>query len=215
MSLQNRVNPFGEIFASESRGTFTGNRGVIHRNKKIITPFKTKYWITCALEYKNAKRQVMTEKRWTELFFLDEATAFAAGHRPCAFCRYPKFKLFKNLWLEANEKNYYLPDTSVKSIDAVLHAERIDGNGRKIFFYDNLENLPNGTFIQPENSGDCYMYFDKKLLRWTPFGYAEILEIPGNTSVKVLTPKTVVAVFLKGYVPDIHASKNSRESIIP
>ena len=214
MPLQNRVNPFGEIFVSESRGTFTGNRGVIHRNKKIIAPFKTKYWITCALEYKNAKRQVMTENRWTELFFLDEATAFAAGHRPCGFCRHPKFKLFKNLWLEANEKNHYLPDTSVKSMDAVLHAERIDSDDRKLFYYDILYNLPNGTFIQPENSEDSYLYFNKKLLRWTPFGYAETLELPNNTSVKVLTPKTVVAVFLKGYMPEIHETGYSRGSII-
>ena len=211
MPLQNRVNPFGEIFVSESRGTFTGNRGVIHRNKKIITPFKAKYWITCALEYKNAKRKVMTENRWTELFFLDEATAFAAGHRPCAFCRYPKFKLFKNLWLEAHEKSYGLPDTSVKSMDAVLHAERIDTSGRKIFYYDILENLPNGTFVQPENYEGSYLYFNKKLFRWTPFGYTETLEFPNNTLVKVLTPKTVVAVFLKGYVPEIHASKDSGE----
>ncbi len=215
MSLQNRVNPFGEIFESESRGTFTGNRGVIHRNKKIISSFKTKYWITCSLDYKGFRRQVMTENRWTELFFLDEATAFAAGHRPCAFCRNATYKIFKKLWLDVNSKNFNLPDDSIKSIDQILHAERINTKGEKIVFTDVLERLPSGIFVKfNDETKDCFLYYNQQLLKWTPFGYSEIIPLPKQLEVKVLTPKSIVNVFLKDYVPDIHISaKNLFERV--
>ncbi len=206
MPLQNRVNPFGEIFVSESRGTFTGNRGVIHKNKKIVAPFKTKYWITCVLKYKGFRRQVMTENRWTELFFLDEATAFAAGHRPCAFCRNAEYKTFKKLWLDINAKNYELPDDSIKTIDKILHAERINIKGEKILFTATLKELPNGVFVQLIGTPEIYLYFNKQLLKWTPFGYTEILLLPPKTEIKVLTPKSITRVFAGGYVPEIHLS---------
>jgi len=98
--LQNRVDPLGNIIKTPARGQWMGNRGVIHNDKKeILRPFKLKAWITCKLEFKNWKRQVMTPNRYTELFFLDEATAFGAGHRPCFECRRDDYNLFKSYWL--------------------------------------------------------------------------------------------------------------------
>lgn len=128
MPLQNRVNPFSKIIATPERGAFTGNRGVIHNiQKEIIKNHAVKYWITCLLKYKNMHRAVMTPNRWTELFFLDEATAFAAGHCPCGFCRHADFKRFKNLWIQANGAQYnFSGNTSMKEIDAIIHAERLD-----------------------------------------------------------------------------------------
>ena len=206
MPLQNRINPFGEIFVSESRGTFTGNRGVIHKNKKIVACFKTKYWITCVLEYKGFRRQVMTENRWTELFFLDEATAFAAGHRPCAFCRNAVYKTFKKLWIDSNAKNYELVDHSIKTIDKILHAERINIEGEKILFTATLKELPDGVFVQLTDTTESYLYFNQQLLKWTPFGYTKIFPLSPQTEVKVLTPKSITNVFAGGYVPEIHFS---------
>ena len=85
MSLPNRVNPFGELFATPARGTLMGNRGgVIHNAaQQIVRQYRSRQWITCKLEFKGRRRKVMTPGLYTELFFLDEAVALAAGHRPC------------------------------------------------------------------------------------------------------------------------------------
>ena len=133
MPLQNRVNPFSTLISTPERGAWTGNRGVIHNElKEIVKNHAVKYWITCDLKYKGARRNVMTPNRWTELFFLDEATAFAAGHRPCGFCRHPDFKRFKQLWLMTNGAQYGLTaHTKMDIIDTYIHHERLDQNGLK------------------------------------------------------------------------------------
>lgn len=206
MPLQNRVNPFGEIITSTSRGTWMGNRGVLHKNKKIVTPFKLLNWITCVLQYHGIRRNVMTDGRYTELFFLDEATSFSAGHRPCAECRRIDYTRFKKLWLEANQDHYELPDQTMKSIDKINHTERMDASGKKKFYTARLSSLPDGSFVQPEAGPDVYLTIKGKLLRWTEFGYDAVITLPPETTVKVLTPKSYVRTFEKGYVPHIHDS---------
>ncbi len=208
MPLQNRVTPFGDIIQTPERGAWTGNRGVIHKNKAIIRPFRTTAWITCLLEYKNMRREVMTENRWTELFFLDEATAFAAGHRPCAFCRHIDFKRFKSLWLTANKNRYSLNDEKMTSIDAILQAERIDAAGKKKTYFERLENLPSGVMIVHENKKPV-LYWEGRLLEWSPGGYINTRFIENNVMVKVLTPESVVRVFRLGYIPQIHRTANA------
>ncbi|HEY0652814.1 MAG TPA: hypothetical protein VGD65_06790, partial [Chryseosolibacter sp.] len=112
--LQNRVDPFGSIISTAARGTWMGNRGVIHNEQKQITrPFKHKAWITCVLEFKDRRRTVMSPGRWTELFFMDEATAFAAGHRPCFECRREDAKRFKECWLKGNPSHQFSMSTSI------------------------------------------------------------------------------------------------------
>lgn len=206
MSLQNRVNPYGEIIASSSRGTWMGNRGVLSKNKKIVKPYKLLNWITCVLEYRGIRRPVMTDGRYTELFFLDEATSFSAGHRPCAECRRADYTRFKQLWLEANEKYYELPNRNMKTIDAINHAERMDAEGNKKGYTDRLSHLPNGVFIQPENDNDAFLHVNGKLLRWTEYGYDSVIKLPPESRVNVLTPKSYVRTFAKGYMPHIHDS---------
>jgi hypothetical protein len=207
MPLQNRVSPFSTLTATPERGKWTGNRGVIHNaDKQIVRNYAIKYWITCELKYKNFQRKVMTPNRWTELFFLDEATAFAAGHRPCGFCRHPDFKRFKSLWLLANGERYDLKeDTKIDIIDALIHQERLNENGLQKTFKANLSTLPDGTFITLRESSKAYLWYQKNLFEWSFSGYAKNIEFVQNQEVEVLTPFSYVETFRAGYLPQINS----------
>lgn len=208
MPLQNRVNPFSTLISTPERGAWTGNRGVIHNERKeIIKNHAVKYWITCVLEYKGSRRSVMSPNRWTELFFLDEATAFAAGHRPCGFCRHADFKRFKDLWLKANGEQYGLTSkTKMDIIDAIIHQERLDKNGVQKTFKSTLTALPDGTFITLDEIGKAYLWYQQNLYEWSFSGYTKVFQIDKNQEVTVLTPLSYVAVFKAGYVPEVHFS---------
>src|SRR5215472_1724628 len=147
MPLQNRVDPFGNLFSTPARGTMMGNRGgVLHANRKIVRLYKSRRWITCVLEFKDRRRIVMTEGRYTELFFLDEATALAAGHRPCAECRRVKFNAFRDAWRRASGlKDVPLAD----EMDLALHLARIDKR-EKVTYRAAISSLPDGCFVQIE-----------------------------------------------------------------
>ncbi len=209
MPLQNRVTPFGKIVFSPQRGTFTGNRGVIHNaNKEIVRKYALKAWITCRLEYKGAHREVMTPNRWTELFFWDEATAFAAGHRPCAYCRNADFKKFKSLWLKANREEFKIGDESMKFIDTILHTERMAMQNGAEYIY-HLEDLPDGTMVcYFDDESASYLWWKKTLYVWGETKY-EKLEIDYSSSdqlIRVLTPPSIINTFREGYVPQIAMS---------
>lgn len=208
MPLQNRVNPFSNLISTPERGAWTGNRGVIHNERKeIIKNYAVKYWITCVLKYKNARRNVMTPNRWTELFFLDEATAFASGHRPCGFCRHADFKRFKELWIIANGEQYGLTNkTKMDIIDAIIHQERLDKNGVQKTFKSTLTALPDGTFITLDEMDKAYLWYQQNLYEWSFNGYTKVLQLDKDKEVTVLTPLSYVAVFKAGYVPEVHFS---------
>ena len=208
MPLQNRVNPFSTLISTPERGAWTGNRGVIHNERKeIIRNHAVKYWITCVLNYKDAQRSVMSPNRWTELFFLDEATAFAAGHRPCGFCRHTDFKRFKDLWLKANGEQHGLTTkTKMDIIDAIIHQERLDKNGSQKTFKSTLNALPDGTFITLDEVDKAYLWFEQNLYEWSFSGYTKVSQFDKNQEVTVLTPLSYVAVFKAGYVPEVHFS---------
>jgi hypothetical protein len=208
MPLQNRVNPFGQLIATPERGAWTGNRGVIHNDRKeIVKNYAIKPWITCALEYKDMHRIVMTPKRWTELFFLDEATAFGAGHRPCGFCRAADFKRFKSLWLQVNGSQYNFSEkTKMSEIDAIIHQERLDENGLKKTFKAPLVTLPDGTFISFDGSEKSFLWFQQCIYEWSFNGYTKFTFFDKNQKVNVLTPMSYVEVLRNGYVPQIHFS---------
>jgi hypothetical protein len=200
--LQNRVDPFGNIIETKARGTIMGNRGVIHNDQKQITrAFKHQAWITCVLEFKGRKRPLMTPDRWTELFFLDEATAFAAGHRPCFECRREDAKRFKSCWLKGNPGYKFTMKTSIKEIDEVMHRERIDSKGQKVTHQCLSSDIPEGTFIVKD--GDPYLFRNNGLHRWTPFGYERSSTIPKSLKMTVLTPKSIVNAFRAGFVPQM------------
>jgi hypothetical protein len=200
--LQNRVNPFGEIISTPARGSFMGNRGVIHNERQQIThAFKHKQWITCALEFKGRKRTVMTPGRWTELFFLDEATAFAAGHRPCFECRKEAAKRFKSCWIAGNPSYNFTMTTSIKEIDVVIHRERIDIAKKKVLHQRMWSDMAEGTFVVAD--GDPYLFSKGNIHRWTPFGYDSSIAVPDASLLTVLTPYSIVNALQAGYIPQI------------
>jgi hypothetical protein len=202
--LQNRVDPFGNIIRTTARGSLMGNRGVIHNERKEITQlFKLKAWITCALEFKGRKRAVMTPRRWTELFFLDEATAFAAGHRPCFECRREDAKRFKSFWVMGNPTFNFNMKTPIKEIDEIIHMERVDGEKKKVIHQRVPSDIPEGTFILID--AEPYLFSKGKLYKWTPFGYENNIAMPEASLVSVLTPNSIVNAFRAGYLPDMKA----------
>jgi hypothetical protein len=208
MPLQNRVDPFGNIFRSPARGTFMGNRGgALHNDdREIVRSFKSKRWIACVLEFRGRYRRVMSPRRYTELFFLDEAVAFAAGHRPCAECRRERFNAFKNVWRSANQtERGRIPGAD--EIDAEMHPTRIDARRRKVTYEAALDSLPSGCFIKMDEH--AYLVWDDALLLWTPTQYSKRICKPGKLIVAVLTPQPIVQCFRQGYEPEIHHSWRS------
>ncbi len=202
MPLQNRVTPFGDIVALAGRGTLTGNRGIIHNaEKRIVRPWQVKRWIACALDFRGRKREVMQPNRWTNLFFLDESTAFSAGHRPCAECRNADYKRFRTLWETVHGQT-----AGADAIDAVLHANRLNER-RKRTYHAPIDTLPDGTFI----AIDCepWLIWGDERLQWSDTGYVEKRKRESSVEVEVLTPKPIVDVFDAGYRPAIHPTAQS------
>jgi hypothetical protein len=204
---RNRVTPWGEIIATPARGTFMGNRGVLHNAAgHIKRPWQLKRWIVCVLEFRGRRRQVMTPGRYTELFFLDEATALTAGHRPCAECRRDRFLAFCDAWRASHSCRQGRRRPSATDIDSCLHAERTaDG------YRCNLGSLPDGVFVTVPAWGEqAYLVWGERLLAWSPRGYGEDRRRPKGADVHVLTPRPTVAAIQAGYVPDVHASGRDR-----
>lgn len=203
MPLQNRVTPLGAIERDSAKGTFMGNRGVLHdSNKELKRQFKTKAWITCLLEFKGRQRELMSPGFYTELFFLDEVTAFAAGHRPCAECRRARFNEFRDAWSAANN---WSGDSKVRApeMDKVLHQERIE-NERKVTWKGKLADLPHGAMFQV--GSESYAVFQDRVLAWSFEGYREASTAGLPEMVDVLTPQSVVKSFSAGFRPEFHSS---------
>jgi len=208
MPRQNRVTPFGDIRAIVERGTFMGNRGVLHDEEgHIRRAWQVKRWLICVLEFRGRKRTVMTPRRYTELFFLDEATALAAGHRPCAECRHERFLAFCNAWRTTHQKNGVSARPSATEIDTRLHAERILSDRSKRLVTANLDVLPNGVFVQrADRPAHAFLLWDDGLLPWSPAGYGRRQARPEGEKVLVLTPQSTVATIRRGYLPEVHMS---------
>ena len=206
MPFQNRVDPWGRLHAVAARGTLLGNRGILHdRNKSIVAQWKTKAWITCRLVWKGRRRTLMMPGSYTELFFLDEATAFSAGHRPCAECRRERFREFKLGWRTANSEMIASSEPAVSQIDKILHAERVLRGGMKVTYEAALGTLPDGTMI--EVGGAAYLIWEKRLWQWSFTGYTERKEShPWQRRVQVLTPASIVRMFRDGFRPEVHES---------
>jgi len=197
--LQNRVDPYGNLIKSPARGTFMGNRGLLHNEKQEIRRlFKLTAWITCVLEFKDRKRPVMAPGQYTELFFLDETTSFAAGHRPCFECRRAEATAFKTFWLKGNPEYGFNAKTPIKAIDDILQQERIDQNNKKVTFLEYPDALPDGTFIIFKN--EPYLIRNGMMYFWSVEGYG-IAKLLPKEKLSVLTPKSVVKTFRTGYLP--------------
>jgi len=202
--LQNRVAPTGEIVAIPERGLLMGNRGGrIHQRGKVLGPrrWASKQWIACALTFKGRKRTVMSAGSYTELFFLDEATALAAGHRPCFECRHGDALRFAECWQRAEglEKR-----PRAQSIDKRLHGERLTPDGGKATTSLGLDTVPDGAMVLWD--GQAQLVFRGYLLTWTPAGYERMRQQPAGLDVDVLTPPSTLAALAVGYRPMLHPS---------
>jgi len=197
MTLQNRVTPDGEIIADPARGTLMGNRGILHdaRQRLGAARWRHPHWIFCRLAFKGRRREVMTPRRYTELFFLDAATALAAGHRPCCECRREDFRSFQAAWRRA-----FGQGASAGVIDRALHQARVEPRSRRqIRFEAPLDDLPDGAFVLLRDvPSPPLLVQGDRLLPWRPGGYGPPRgRRPGP--VIVLTPAPTVAVLRAGY----------------
>lgn len=208
MPRQNRVTPFGEIIATPERGTLMGNRGVLHDGHGTIKRnWNGTRWIICLLDFKERKQEVMKPDCYTQLFFLDEATALAAGHRPCAECRRPRFLEFCAAWKKAHPGDGEQAKPSATVIDDRLHADRLTPDRSQRTFVATLDDLPDGAFVTVVGSGpQAYLVWGDHLLAWSPGGYVERRRRPQGEKVTVLTPGATVGTIRAGYAPAVHPS---------
>jgi len=202
MPLQNRVTPTGDIIATADRGMFTGNRGIIHdtATKTLLTRrWASRAWLTCVCEFRGRRRDVMSGRSWTELFFLDEATAFAAGHRPCFYCRRDDAVRFRAAWEAGNR----LASVLARDIDGALHRERLAGTKKRLHACTiPPRELPDGAMVQ--EGTESYLIARGRVLQWTPGGYRKAdNEIEGAL---LLTPPSTLRALSAGYRPVLHPS---------
>ena len=200
MPLQNRVTPTGDIIATPHRGMFTGNRGIIHdpATKTLLKKrWSSPAWLTCTCEFRGRHREVMAQQSWTELFFLDEATALAAGHRPCFYCRRDDANRFRSAW----EKGNRVHNVRMHDMDTVLHHERLDhGRKRLHALLMPLDQLPDGAMAQ--QGDESFLVMRGRALLWSPAGYTSVEHHPGAATL--LTPPSTLRAMNAGYRPVLH-----------
>jgi hypothetical protein len=204
MPLQNRVTPTGDIIATPHRGLFTGNRGIIHdpATKTLTRRWASPAWLTCVCEFRGWRRKVMGGRSWTELFFLDEATALAAGHRPCFFCRRDDANRFRSAWEAGNG----VRNLRARDMDAVLHRERLEGGKKRLHALPMpLKKLPDGAMVQ--RGTESYLIAQGRALLWSPAGYRKLPSVIEDA--RLLTPPSTLRALDAGYRPVLHESASS------
>jgi len=183
-----------------------GNRGCLHDDQgRIRRRFRGKRWIICLLEFHGRRHSIMTPGQYTELFFLDEATALAAGHRPCAECQRNRFSLFQATWAQANPAVSGGTLPAATTMDAVLHEERSATSAQALRFCDSIEKLPAGVFVTDDEQS-AYLVLGNGILLWTPAGYEQPPVHAIRFPARILTPASVVRMLAAGYPVDIHPS---------
>jgi hypothetical protein len=197
--LRNRVTPLGELIATPERGLVYGNRGCLHNEQREIRRvYATRRWIACRLCFRGRRRSpLMAPGRFTELFFLDEATALAAGHRPCAECRREDYNRFSELWSALHPGQI-----GADAIDAQLHRERIGaGKRERLLHQAPYGELPDGTFVL--ESRRPHLVLSDQLLNWSPGGYTAAYRRPSKASATVITPPSLVAILTSDWSPSV------------
>ena len=204
-SRQNRVDPWNCLVATPERGLFMGNRGCLHNEQgRIVRTHQVTRWIICVLDFRGRKRTIMQPGHYTELFFLDEATALAAGHRPCAECRREQFDLYASLWAKTQPRTVESgAPLRAPEIDAGLHAARwLDGHKR--IFDAQWGDLPSGVMVAEAEQETPYLVWQGQLWQWSFDGYAPGPNWPSHRRVRVLTPKPTVEILAAGYTVQPH-----------
>ena len=182
-----------------------GNRGVlIDAQRRIVAEHRLERWITCVLTFRGRHREVFTPGRYTELFFLDEATSLAAGHRPCAECRRSRYEEFRAAWARGRGDAREAHPPAAGAMDAVLHAERLRPDGKKKTHVASLSALPDGSMI--EHAGVPHLLWRGSLRPWSFERYGPPFHAGGSAMVTVLTPPSVAGAIGAGFEPQVHES---------
>ncbi|NQW01329.1 MAG: hypothetical protein HQ483_16615 [Rhodospirillales bacterium] len=205
MALQNRITPGGEIIADPARGTLMGNRGILHKPDKTlgIARWRHKAWISCLLEFRARHSEVMPSNGYTRLFFLDEAVALAAGHRPCAECRRDAYTDFKNHWLAGSG----LAACRAADMDRQFHQERVAPRSRQQFTrLLALDDIPDGGFVSLADTDAAFLVVGDALFAYSPARYALPVRRPAGIQVRVHTPPAILNILQAGYRPRLHPS---------
>ncbi len=211
MPHQNRIDPFGRLIETRARGLLMGNRGCLHDAEGRLTRrrWTTKAWIACRLDFKGRWRPIMPPGRYTTLFFLDEATALAAGHRPCGECRRADLTVFKLAWRRGNPARAEGDRILVEPIDAVIHRERI----QRAPWMDtplpavDLADLPDGAMVTGLGDPAVQLIWGDRLWRWSLSGYTDPRSRPTAARVRLVTPPSVVRALAAGYRPSLHPTQ--------
>ena len=206
MPRQNRITPFGEMIATDARGLYMGNRGILHDEQGNLSSKRWTHpnWVACQTKFKDIRQPINAPGSYTQLFFLDEATALAAGHRPCGYCRRDDFVRFREAWLRGNPQADLDDTATMGAIDRIIHAERVTRNRGKITFGEMLANLPDGVFVVfPEDPQVARLIWHGSLHYWAPAGYLNSVPLLQSCEVTVLTPKSIVRAIAAGYVPQV------------
>ena len=210
---QNRVTPFGDIVALPARGTLMGNRGCLHdAEDRIKRPYRLSAWIYCLLAFKGRRRAVMSPGKYTELFFLDEATALAAGHRPCFECQRARYVEFMACWGRANAALLGGEKLRAGVVDAVLQRERFGVGGSKVTYRARLGALPAGCFVEMDERAWMIGARGKQveLRAWAADGYAKSVSVAQDIEANVLTPESVVKTIAAGFAPRPYLTHGAR-----
>lgn len=205
MPLPNRVTPFGVVEASPARGLFMGNRGcLVDGRGRLVRRWRGERWLICRLEFRGRRRHpLMAPGRYTELFFLDEATALAAGHRPCRECRRTELETFRAAWLAVHPEDA----GSLTVLDHRLHGQRTAG----VPWSARGDGLPDGAMVALE--GAPWLVLGGSLLAWSHSGYTSRRARPSG-AVEVITPPSIVAVLARGWTPHLHPSARARADLL-
>lgn len=199
---QNRVDPWGRLHAVRAQGTIMGNRGILHNeHQEVVRPYANKSWVTCLLSFGDVPQKVFAPGHYSQLFFLDEATAFAAGHRPCAYCQRARYNEFKNAWTRTfpQSSSQVLP---IGEVDAQLHRDRIGPDRLKRSFPALGRGLPAGSMFS--HDGSEFLVCDGgHTRRWSFHSYGPLQAMPA-VEVQVLTPASIVELYRSGFVPRVH-----------
>jgi hypothetical protein len=192
---RNRVTPFGELIAVSARGTLMGNRGILHDERgRIVRAFAGRRWLLCRLSFRGRRRAVMAPNRYTELFFLDEATGLAAGHRPCAECQRERFVAFRDA----------CGQSSADAVDRLLDADRQPPSRWRSLWEAPLDDLPAGVMVMLEGNNRPLLVQAGRLLPWQPEGYGPAISRPSGVAAYVLTPAATVNAIRAGYEVGVH-----------
>lgn len=209
MPRHNRVDPWGDLHATAERGLFTGNRGcVVDADEKVVRHHGSRLWITCVLQFRGWRWPLARPRRWTPLFFLDDAVALAAGHRPCATCRLSHYRAYRDAVARSNG-SAAVPLAS--QLNDRLHVERLPpGRGlhraqqRRLWPCD-IAGLPDGAVFVAA-SGGARLVLGASTLRFGFGGWCDRRPRPPLGTVEVLTPPTSLAALAHGFMPVLHPS---------